>query len=200
MPDTFKISLRNYLVMIAVCLGSAVVAMAMWLFNRDVVWIGLAIPLFVSFGMALLALTSLGMWAISWEDADARETCDPILRRYRRTGNVDDLLYHYELWRINGHGMATRIDFLRAVIDLLIEDGYVYEAADLLNDYQMIATTPDSIRDYRRFRKVCERRMDAILAEAKEQERRWEKERREEELRRERRRREALDRGDYARR
>ena len=42
--------------------------------------------------------------------------------------------------------------------------------------------------------------MDAILAEAKEQERRWEKERREEELRRERRRREALDRGDYARR
>ena len=90
--------------------------------------------------------------------------------------------------------MATRIQFLRAVIDLLVADGYVYEAADLLNDYQRIATTPDTIRAYRRFRKVCERRMDAIIAEAAEQERRWESERRAEELRRERRRKEALER------
>ena len=192
MPDTFHISLRNYLVMVAVCLGSAAIAMALWFFNRDVSWIGIAIPLFVYFDLALLLLTSLGMWAIGAEDADARESCEPILRRYKRTGNVDDLLYGYELWRMDGHGMATRISFIRAVIDLLVEDGYVYEAADLLGDYQMMATTPDSIRDYRRYRKVCERRMDAIVAEAEEQERRWEAERRAEERVRERRRRMAV--------
>lgn len=194
MPDTFHISLRNYLVMVGVCLGTAAIAMALWLFNREVSWIGIAIPLFVYFDLTLMLLTSLGMWAISSEDADARETCDPILRRYERTGNVDDLLYGYELWRMDSHGMATRIDFLRAVIDLLVEDGYVFEAADLLNDYQMIATTPDSIRDYQRYRKVCERRMDAILAEAQEQERRWEAERRAEERERERRRKQAYGR------
>ena len=192
MPDTFRISLRNYLVMVVVCLGAAALAVALWWFNRDVSWIGIAIPLFVYFDVALLALISLAMWAVSSEDADAREPCDPILRRYERDGNVDALLYGYELWRLDSHGMATRIDFLRAVIDLLIEDGYVYEAADLLNDYQKVATTTDSIRDYRRFRKVCERRMEAILAEAAEQERRWEAERLREEQLRERRRREAL--------
>lgn len=197
MSDTFGISLRNYLVMVGVCLGVALIAMALWLFNRDVSWIGIAIPLFVYFDLALLLLTTLGMWASGSEDADAHETCDPILRRYERTGNVDDLLYGYELWRLDSHGMATRIEFLRAVIDLLVEDGYVYEAADLLNDYQMVATTPDSIRDYQRYRKVCERRMDAILAEAQEQERRWEAERRAEEIRRESRRKEALQRGYY---
>lgn len=195
MPDTFRISLRNYLVMVVVCLGAAAIAVALWLFNRDVSWIGIAIPLFVYFDLALLLLTSLGMWAVGSEDADAHNTCEPILRRYERTGNVDDLLYGYELWRMDSHGMATRIDFLRVIIDMLVEDGYVYEAADLLNDYQMLATTPESIRDYRRFRKVCERRMDAIIAEAQEQERRWEAERRAEERRRERRRREALAEG-----
>ena len=194
MPDSFHISVRNYLVMVAVCLGTALIALALWLFNRTVSWIGVAIPLFVYFDLSLLLLTSLGMWAIRWEDADARETCDPILRRYKRDRNVDELLYRYELWRMEGHGMATRIQFLRVVIELLIEDGYVYEAADLLNDYQMMATTSDSIRDYRRFRKVCERRMDAVVAEAAEQERRWEAERRAEERNRERRRREALER------
>lgn len=193
MPDTFRISLRNYLVMVGVCLGSTLIALCLWWFNRDVLWMGIAIPLFVYFVLALLLLTSLGMWATGSEDADARETCDPILRRYERTHNVDDLLYGYELWRMDGHGMATRIDFLRVTIDVLIEDGYVYEAADLLNDYQMVATTPDSIRDYRRYRKVCERRMEAILSEAKEQEDRWEAERRAEEERREQRRMEAKD-------
>ena len=194
MPDTFRISLRNYLVMVVVCLGAALAAVALWLFNRDVAWMGIAIPLFVYFDVSLLFLISVNMWAVSWEDADAHESCEPILRRYKRTGNVDDLLYGYELWRMEGHGMATRIQFLRAVIDLLVADGYVYEAADLLNDYQRIATTPDTIRAYRRFRKVCERRMDAIIAEAAEQERRWENERRAEERRRERRRREAYER------
>lgn len=194
MPDTLSISFRNYVLMLAVCLGSAMVAMALWLFNRDVSWIGIAIPLFVYFDLSLLFLITLGMWAVSVENKDVRDTCMPILRRYRRDGNVDNLLYSYELWRMDSHGMATRIDFLRAVVDLLIEDGYVYEAADLLNDYQMMATTPDSIRDYRRYRKVCERRMDAIIAEAAEQERRWESERRAEERRRERRRREAYER------
>ncbi|MDI9590777.1 MAG: hypothetical protein QM302_07060 [Acidobacteriota bacterium] len=193
MPDSFRISLRNYLVMVVSCLGSAAAAMALWLLNRETSWIGIAIPLFVYFDVSLLLLISLGMWAIGIEDADARETCDPILRRYKRDRNVDKLLYGYELWRIDGHGMATRIDFLRAVIDLLIADGYVYEAADLLNDYQKIATTTDSIRDYRRYRKVCERRISAVLAEAAEQERRWEAERREEERMREQRRREALE-------
>ena len=193
MPDTYRISLRNYFVMVAVCLGAALVATAMWLLNRGVSWIGIVIPLFVYFDGSLLLLISITMWAVSAEDEDARASCEPILRRYRRTGNVDDLLYGYELWRMDGHGMAVRISFLRVVIEMLVADGYVYEAADLLNDYQRIATTPESIRDYRRFRKVCERRMDAILAEAAEQERRWEVERREEERRRERRRRESLE-------
>lgn len=184
MPDTFRISLRNYLVMVGVCLGSTLIAMLLWWFNRDVPWVGIAIPLFVYFVLALLLLTSLGMWATGSEDADAHETCDPILRRYERTRDVDDLLYGYELWRMDSHGMATRIDFLRATIDLLIEDGYVYEAKDLLNDYQMVATTPDSIRDYRRYRKVCDRRIEAILSEAREQEHRWEEDRSTEELRR----------------
>lgn len=196
MPDTFNISLRNYLVMLVVCLGAAGIAMALWLYNRDVSWMGIVIPLFVYFDVSLLALITIMLWAVSVEDRDARETCEPILRRYRHTRNVDDLLYGYELWRMDGHGMATRIDFLRAVIEILVADGYVYEAADLLDDYQRIATTPDSIRNYRRFRKVCERRMDAILAEAAEQERRWEQERREEERRREIRRRESLERAE----
>lgn len=192
MPDTFHIPMRNYLVMVLVCLGSAAIAMALWLFNRGIAWMGIAVPLFVYFDLVLLLLTSLGVWAIRWEETDSRETCDPILRRYKRDGDVDDLLYGYELWRMDGHGMATRIAFLRVVIELLIQDGYVYEAADLLGDYQMIATTPDAVRAYRRFRKVCERRMDAIVAEAEEQERRWAIERRAEERRRERRRRDAL--------
>jgi len=193
MPNSFRISLQHYLVMVGVCLGTAAIAMALWLFNRTVSWMGVIIPLFVYFDLMLLALTSLGMWAINWEDHDAHETCEPILRRYKRDRNVDELLYRYELWRMEGHGMATRIQFLRTVIELLIEDGYVYEAADLLADYQMMATTADSIRDYKRFRKVCERRMDAVVAEAVEQERRWEAERRSEERERERRRRQALE-------
>ena len=151
------------------------------------------LPLFVYFVASLMLLITIAVWATSVEDRDARESCEPILRRYKRTRNVDELLFRYELWRLDGHGMATRIAFLRAVIDLLVADGYVYEAADLLNDYQRIATTPESIRNYRRYRKVCERRMDSILAEAAEQERRWEAERREEERRREHRRRQALE-------
>lgn len=194
MPDTYRISLRNYLVMLVACGGAAMLAMALWLFNREVSWIGIVIPLFVYFDVSLVFLITIGMWAVRTEDRDARETCEPILRRYNRTGNVDNLLYGYELWRMDGHGMATRISFLRAVIEILVADGYVYEAADLLNDYQRIATTPETIRDYRRFRKVCERRMDAILAEAAEQERRWAAERREEERRREARRRETIER------
>lgn len=200
MSESVDVSFKNYLVLVAVCLLVAVAAVALWFFNRDVSWIGMAIPLFVYFDLALLGLTSLGLWANGSEAHDARETCDPILRRYKRTGNVDDLLYGYELWRMESHGMATRITFIRTVINLLIEDGYVYEAADLLNDYQMMATTPDSIRNYQRFRKLCERRMNAIVQEAAEQERRWQEERRAEERRRERRRRDALEGQGYSRR
>ena len=150
-------------------------------------------------GLKMLLLITIGVWAIHSEETDAHNTCDPILRRYKRTGNIDELLYGYELWRLESHGMATRITFLRVIIEMLIADGYVYEAADLLNDYQRVATTPASIKDYRRFRKVCERRMDAIIAEATEQEQRWERERREEERRRERRRKEALQREERER-
>ena len=188
MPDTFNTTLRNYVMVLVVCLVTAIVAMLMWIFNRDVAWIGIAIPFFVYFDASLLLFTTINIWAVSNEEKDARNTCDPILKRYERSGNVDDLLYRYEMWRMESHGMATRIDFLHALIDLLIEDGYVYEAADLLNDYQQIARTPDTLRLYRRYRKVCERRMDAILAEALEQERRWEQERLAEEQLRERRR------------
>lgn len=188
MPDTFQTTLRNYIMVLVVCLVTAIVAMLMWIFNRDVAWIGIAIPFFVYFDASLLLFTTINIWAVSNEEKDARNTCDPILKRYERSGNVDDLLYRYEMWRMESHGMATRIDFLHALIDLLIEDGYVYEAADLLNDYQQIARTPDTLRLYRRYRKVCERRMDAILAEALEQERRWEQERLAEEQLRERRR------------
>lgn len=188
MPDTFHTTLQNYIMVLVVCLVTAIVAMLMWIFNRDVAWIGIAIPFFVYFDASLLLFTTINIWAVSNEEKDARNTCDPILKRYERSGNVDDLLYRYEMWRMESHGMATRIDFLHALIDLLIEDGYVYEAADLLNDYQQIARTPDTLRLYRRYRKVCERRMDAILAEALEQERRWEQERLAEEQLRERRR------------
>lgn len=191
MPDTFRTSLRNYVVVVLACLVAAIAATMLWLLNREVSWLGIVIPLFVYFDASVLLLTTINMWAVYTEDVDARETCDPILRRYRRTGNVDDLLYGYELWRMEGHGMATRIEFLHALIDQLIEDGYVYEAADLLNDYEQIARTPDTMRAYRRYRKACERRMDAIVAEAMEQERRWEQERRAEERRRELRRMEA---------
>lgn len=198
--DSVDIPFKNYLALVVVCLLAAIAAMLLWFFNRDVSWIGMAIPLFVYFDLALLGLTSLGLWANGAEEADARETCDPILRRYKRTGDVDNLLYGYELWRMESHGMATRITFIRTVINLLIEDGYVYEAADLLNDYQMMATTPDSIRSYQRFRKISERRMNAIVEEAAEQERRWQAERRAEERRRERRRREALEGQEHERR
>lgn len=188
MPDNVHISLRNYLVMLGIFLGCALIALLLWLFNRNVVWMGMVIPLFVYFDIALLLLTSLIMWTIGVEDKDVQESCIPILRRYERTRSVDDLLYGYELWRLGSHGMATRIDFIRALIDILVRDGYVFEAADLLNDYQMLATTPDSIRDYCRYRKVCERRMDAMVAEAEERERRWDAERRAEEQERQRRR------------
>lgn len=191
MPDTFRTSLRNYVVVVAVCLVAAVGTTMLWLFNREVAWLGVVIPLFVYLDASILLLTSINMWAVGSEDADARETCTPILRRYERTGDVDELLFGYELWRLEGHGMAVRIEFLRTLIDMLVRDGYVYEAADLLNDYEQIARTPDSLRAYRRFRKVCERRMDAIVAEAEKRQRAWEAERRAEERRRELRRREA---------
>jgi DNA-binding MarR family transcriptional regulator len=96
--------------------------------------------------------------------------------------------------------MGVSPSTLSEMINRLVEDGYVYEAADLLNDYQMMATTPDSIRNYQRFRKLCERRMNAIVQEAAEQERRWQEERRAEERRRERRRRDALEGQGYSRR
>ncbi len=188
MPDTYQTSRRTYVMVVVVCLVTAFLATMLWFFNRDVRWIGIAIPFFVYFDASLLLFTTINIWAVGNEEADVHKTCDPILRRYQRTGNVDDLLYHYEMWRMESHGMATRIDFLHELIDLLIEGGYVYEAADLLNDYQQIARTPDTLRLYRRYRKVCERRMDAILAEALEQERRWEQERLAEEQLRERRR------------
>lgn len=191
MPDNVHISLRNYLVLLGTCLGCALIALLLWLFNRNVGWMGMVIPLFIYFIIALVLLTSLIMWAIEVEDKDVQETCLPILRRYERTRSVDDLLYGYELWRLGSHGMATRIDFMRTLIDILVRDGYVFEAADLLNDYQMVATTPDSIRDYCRYRKVCERRMDALVAEAEERERRWDEERRAEEREREQRRKNA---------
>lgn len=192
MPDTFQTQLRNYVVVVIVCLVAAFATIMLWLSNREIEWLGIVIPLFVYLDGAILLLTSINMWAVGSEDMDARETCDPILRRYQRTGNVDDLLYGYELWRMDGHGMAVRIEFLRALIDLLVKDGYVYEAADLLSDYEQIARTRDTMRAYRRYRKVCERRMAALLAHAGEQERRWEQQRRDEEQRREQRRTEAL--------
>lgn len=192
MPDTFQTQLRNYVVVVIVCLVAAFATIMLWLSNREIEWLGIVIPLFVYLDGAILLLTSINMWAVGSEDMDARETCDPILRRYQRTGNVDDLLYGYELWRMDGHGMAVRIEFLRALIDLLVKDGYVYEAADLLSDYEQIARTRDTMRAYRRYRKVCERRMAALLAHAGEQERRWEQQRRDEEQRREQRRAEAL--------
>lgn len=191
MPDTFRTTLRNYLVVVAVCMGAALATTLLWLYNREIAWLGIVTPLFLYLDVSILLLTSINMWAAGSEDIDSRETCDPILRRYQRTGSVDDLLFGYELWRLEGHGMAVRIKFLRAIIDLLVRDGYVYEAADLLNDYELIARTSDTMRAYRRYRKVCERRMDAIVAEAEARERAWEAERRAEERRRELRRREA---------
>jgi hypothetical protein len=177
MPETHRISLRALALLDLCCLALAVGALWGWLRYRELVWTGIAAPIFVYFDLCFAVLVSLDAWAAHAESEDARRTCTSILRRYRETRSVDDLLFGYELWRLESHGMATRIDFLRVVIDQLISDGYVYEAVDLLGDYEALATTALSRRDYERFRKQCERRMDTILAEAAEQERRWAMER-----------------------
>jgi hypothetical protein len=175
-------STRSYVLLTVVCLIVAIATIVGWLSHRDILWVGIAAPLFVYFDLCFVIFVSFDVWVARIESDDARRTCSSILRRYSEGGSVDDLLFGYELWRLESHGMATRIDFLRAVIDVLIDDGYVYEAVDLLDDYEKLATTARSRRDFERFRKTSERRMDAILSEAAEQERRWAEERRREEL------------------
>lgn len=124
----------------------------------------LIVTVIVLVGIVAFGIVIPGLRAGRRQDAiteDARETCRPILKRYRRKRNVTRLMEEYHAWWAGRHDYSTRILFSQDVVSLLVQDGHADEAREVLADGVKVARKHHLGTDYQRFIDECERRLSA---------------------------------------
>ena len=98
---------------------------------------------------------------------DAEATCKPILDRYRRSGNVAQLVSDYDGWARGEHDQALVLEFTQATIDALVEGGHEKQARRQLRVlHDAIGNDPRGLEDFEKYRADCERRLKAARREA----------------------------------
>lgn len=157
MPDALGRAIRGYVVVMAACAVASVALVLIWVFLGGEGIAQLVVATGAYFVIATAVIMTISLVATLREDIDAQETCNPVLSHYRATGDVDELLYAYEVWRTGRHNMATRIAFLEEVTLLLVSDGYLGEAADKLDEMAALMRSGRMIDRYQRFCRHCEK-------------------------------------------
>lgn len=124
----------------------------------------MVVTLLVLAGIALFGVVAPGVRSNRRRDraeAAERDSCQPILRHYRRKKDAARLLDDYRRWSEQGRDPATRALFSQSVVSVLIRDGHYDEAREVLSDGLEAATRARLGEEYRRFVKTCKDRMGA---------------------------------------
>lgn len=83
--------------------------------------------------------------------SDARDTCDPIIKRYCDTGNLDQFLREYRAWKKDVHDPNLRLQFGERVIEYLVDAREFEEARRELKELGTVPTTDSMVREYQSF-------------------------------------------------
>lgn len=97
---------------------------------------------------------------------DVKDTCNPILERYNRTGDVARLLSDYESWTRGDHDPSLVAQFTQATVDALINTGHEKQARRQLKVLgEVVGKDQRSQQEYAKYQKQCESRLKNVKKE-----------------------------------
>ncbi|MDD6566898.1 hypothetical protein [Parafannyhessea umbonata] len=97
---------------------------------------------------------------------DVKDTCNPILERYNRTGDVARLLSDYESWTKGDHDPSLVAQFTQATVDALINTGHEKQARRQLKVLgEVVGKDQRSQQEYAKYQKQCESRLKNVKKE-----------------------------------
>lgn len=97
---------------------------------------------------------------------DVKDTCNPILERYNRTGDVARLLSDYESWTKGDHDPSLVAQFTQATVDALINTGHEKQARRQLKVLgEVVGEDQRSQQEYAKYQKQCESRLKNVKKE-----------------------------------
>lgn len=97
---------------------------------------------------------------------DVKDTCNPILERYNRTGDVARLLSDYESWTRGEHDPSLVAQFTQATVDALVNTGHEKQARRQLKVLgEVVGRDQRSQQEYAKYREQCESRLRNVKRE-----------------------------------
>jgi Na+/melibiose symporter-like transporter len=94
---------------------------------------------------------------------DVKQTCNPMLERFKQTGDVTRFMRDYETWISYDHDPSLVAQFTQATVDALINTGHEKQARRQLKRLgEVIGTDQRSQQEYANYRKQCESRFKSM--------------------------------------
>lgn len=96
---------------------------------------------------------------------DRRRTCEPILKRFRKSGNASALMAEYNQWTHKPHHARLVYEFTKDTVEAFIDSGNYGYAKRQLKAMAKMPATDRTRAEYERYRASCMERMSKAEAE-----------------------------------
>lgn len=118
--------------------------------------------------VALVAIVLVTLFAMTTArktriKMDVKQTCNPMLERFKQTGDVARFMADYETWISYDHDPALVAQFTQATVDALIGTGHEKQARRQLKRLgEVVGSDQRSQQEYANYRKQCESRLKGM--------------------------------------
>ncbi|MGN0075588.1 MAG: hypothetical protein ACI38Z_01230 [Parafannyhessea sp.] len=118
------------------------------------------IGLVVLVAIVLVALFAMTTARKTRMKLDVKQTCNPMLERFKQTGDVANFMHDYETWISYDHDPSLVAQFTQATVDALINTGHAKQARLQLKRLgEVIGPDQRSQQEYANYCKQCESRL-----------------------------------------
>lgn len=121
--------------------------------------------------VALVAIVLVTLFAMTTArktriKMDVKQTCNPMLERFKQTGDVARFMADYETWISYDHDPALVAQFTQATVDALVNTGHEKQARQQLKVLgEVVGRDQRSQQEYAKYREQCESRLRNVKRE-----------------------------------
>ena len=121
--------------------------------------------------VALVAIVLVTLFAMTTArktriKMDVKQTCNPMLERFKQTGDVARFMADYETWISYDHDPSLVAQFTQATVDALVNTGHEKQARRQLKVLgEVVGRDQRSQQEYAKYREQCESRLRDVKRE-----------------------------------